>query len=72
MLLNFCRRAGRRLYRELPWVARHHLAARLCRETLGRDADQEDFADSAKHCGVDYEALLQKIIALGLRYRTGA
>lgn len=35
-------------------------------------ADQEDFADSAKHCGVDYEALLQKIIALGLRYRTGA
>jgi D-alanine-D-alanine ligase len=35
-------------------------------------ADQEDFADSAKHAGVDYEALLQKIIALGLRYRTGA
>ena len=35
-------------------------------------ADQEDFADSARHCGVDYEALLQKIIALGLRYRTGA
>ena len=32
----------------------------------------EDFADSAKHCGVDYEALLQKIIAAGLRYRTGA
>ena len=35
-------------------------------------ADQEDFADSAKHCGVDYDALLQKIMALGLRYRTGA
>jgi D-alanine-D-alanine ligase len=35
-------------------------------------ADHEDFADSAKHCGVDYEALLQKIIALGTRYRTGA
>ena len=32
----------------------------------------EDFADSAMHCGVDYEALLQKIMALGLRYRTGA
>ena len=32
----------------------------------------EDFADSAKHCGIGYEALLQKIIALGLRYRTGA
>jgi D-alanine-D-alanine ligase len=35
-------------------------------------ANQEDFADSAQHGGVDYEALLQKIIALGLRYRTGA
>jgi len=35
-------------------------------------AHGEDFADSAKHCGIDYEALLQKIIALGLRYRTGA
>ncbi|MGZ8848253.1 MAG: D-alanine--D-alanine ligase family protein, partial [Pyrinomonadaceae bacterium] len=32
-------------------------------------ANNEDFADSAKHCGVDYETLLQKIIALGLRYR---
>jgi D-alanine-D-alanine ligase len=32
----------------------------------------EDFADSAKHCGVDYEALLQKIMTLGLSYRTGA
>ena len=32
----------------------------------------EDFADSARHCGVDYEALLQKIITLGLSYRTGA
>jgi D-alanine-D-alanine ligase len=32
----------------------------------------EDFADSAQHCGVDYEALLQKIMGLGLRYRTGA
>jgi D-alanine-D-alanine ligase len=35
-------------------------------------ADQEDFADSANHSGVAYEALLQKIIALGLRYRSGA
>jgi D-alanine-D-alanine ligase len=35
-------------------------------------ADHEDFADSANHSGVDYESLLQKIIALGLRYRTGA
>jgi D-alanine-D-alanine ligase len=30
----------------------------------------EDFADSAKHSGVEYEPLLQKIIAAGLRYRT--
>ena len=30
----------------------------------------EDFADSAQHCGVDYEALLQKIMGAGLRYRT--
>jgi D-alanine-D-alanine ligase len=29
----------------------------------------EDFADSARHCGVDYEALLQKIVTLGLSYR---
>jgi D-alanine-D-alanine ligase len=35
-------------------------------------AHGEDFAESAQHCGVDYEALLQKIIARGLRYRTGA
>ena len=35
-------------------------------------AQAEDFADSAQHCGVDYESLLQKIIAVGLRYRTGA
>ena len=35
-------------------------------------ANQEDFADSAKHCKVDYESLLQKIMALGLRYRAGA
>ena len=32
-------------------------------------ANEEDFADSAKHCGVDYESLLQKLLALGLRYR---
>jgi D-alanine-D-alanine ligase len=35
-------------------------------------AHGEDFADSAKHCGIDYEDLLQKIVGLGLRYRTGA
>jgi D-alanine-D-alanine ligase len=29
----------------------------------------EDFAGSAEGCGLDYGALLQKIVALGLRYR---
>ena len=28
----------------------------------------EDFADSAAHCGVSYERLLQKIVSLGLSY----
>jgi len=35
-------------------------------------ARDEDFADSAKHSGLDYESLLQKIITLGLSYRSGA
>jgi D-alanine-D-alanine ligase len=35
-------------------------------------AHGEDFADSAKHVGIEYDDLLQKIVGLGLRYRTGA
>ena len=31
-------------------------------------AHREDFADSAEHCGVSYEALLQKILTLGMSY----
>jgi D-alanine-D-alanine ligase len=31
-------------------------------------AHNEDFADSAEHCGVSYQALLQKILTLGMRY----
>jgi len=31
-------------------------------------AHHEDFADSAEHCGVSYEALLQKIVTLGMSY----
>jgi len=31
-------------------------------------ARQEDFADSAEHCGVTYEGLLQKIVTLGISY----
>jgi len=31
-------------------------------------AYQEDFADSAEHCGVRYKALLQKIMRLAMRY----
>lgn len=31
-------------------------------------AHHEDFSDSAEHCGVQYEVLLQKIITLGMGY----
>ena len=31
-------------------------------------AYQEDFADSAEHCGIPYEVLLQKIATLGMSY----
>jgi len=31
-------------------------------------AHNEDFADSAEHCGVAYQALLQKIMTLGMSY----
>ena len=31
-------------------------------------AHREDFADSAEHCGVAYETLLQKILTLGISY----
>src|SRR5947209_3444835 len=34
-------------------------------------AMNEDFADSAAHCGVNYPQLLQKIITLGLSYSYG-
>ena len=34
-------------------------------------AKNEDFADSAAHCGVSYPQLLQKIITLGLSHNTG-
>lgn len=33
-------------------------------------AKNEDFADSAKHCGLSYGQLLQKIITLGLSYHS--
>jgi D-alanine-D-alanine ligase len=33
-------------------------------------ARNEDFADSAEHCGIKYEQLLQKIITLGLSHRS--
>jgi D-alanine-D-alanine ligase len=32
-------------------------------------SSNEDFAEAAKHCGVSYQALLQKILTLGLSYR---
>ena len=33
-------------------------------------AKNEDFADSAAHCGLSYAQLLQKIITLGLSYKS--
>ena len=33
-------------------------------------AKNEDFADSAAHCGLSYPQLLHKIITLGLSYNT--
>jgi len=33
-------------------------------------AKNEDFADSAVHCGLSYPQLLHKIITLGLSYNT--
>jgi D-alanine-D-alanine ligase len=32
-------------------------------------AHQEDFADSAEHCGIKYDAMLQKIMTLGMSYQ---
>jgi D-alanine-D-alanine ligase len=32
-------------------------------------AHQEDFADSAEHCGTKYKAMLQKIMTLGMSYQ---
>jgi D-alanine-D-alanine ligase len=31
----------------------------------------EDFAEAAEHAGLSYESLLQRILALGLRWRPG-
>ena len=31
----------------------------------------EDFAEAAEHAGISYEALLQRILSLGLRWRPG-
>ena len=31
-------------------------------------AQDEDFSDSAEHCGVTYESLLHKIMILGMNY----
>jgi D-alanine-D-alanine ligase len=35
-------------------------------------ARDEDFADSARHAGMEYEELLQKLITLGLSYQPGS
>jgi D-alanine-D-alanine ligase len=35
-------------------------------------ARDEDFADSARHAGMEYEELLQKLLTLGLSYQPGS
>jgi len=31
-------------------------------------AHSEDFSDSAEHCGIKYDVLLQRIMTLGMNY----
>ncbi len=76
-LLNKLQRLSKRIYRILDLSGYARLDYRITSEgrmylleanpnpQIARD---EDFADSAAHCGVSYERLLQKIVTLGLRY----
>jgi D-alanine-D-alanine ligase len=76
-LLNKLQRLSKRIYRILDLSGYARLDYRITPDgrmylleanpnpQIARD---EDFADSAAHCGVSYERLLQKIVTLGLRY----
>ena len=76
-LLGRAQRLSKRIYRilELSGYARldyrvtpdgrFYLLEANPNPQIARD---EDFADSAAHCGVPYERLLQKIVSLGLSY----
>ena len=70
-------RLSKRVYRILGLTGYARVDYRLTQEGLiyllevnpnPQIAHQEDFADSAEHCGVTYEALLQKIVTLGMSY----
>ncbi len=76
-LLRRLRRLSKRIYRTLGLNGYARLDYRVAAD--GRlylleanpnpqIARGEDFADSAAHCGVPYERLLQKIVSLGLSY----
>ncbi|HJQ68415.1 MAG TPA: D-alanine--D-alanine ligase [Blastocatellia bacterium] len=69
---------SKRIYRLLGLSGYARLDYRLTEDGLlylieanpnAQIARNEDFADSAEHCGIKYEQLLQKIITLGLSYR---
>ena len=76
-LLGRLQRLSKRIYRILDLSGYARLDYRVAADgrvylleanpnpQIARD---EDFADSAAHCGVSYEQLLQKIITLGLSY----
>jgi D-alanine-D-alanine ligase len=80
-LLGKLQRLSKRIYRILDLSGYARLDYRITADgrmylleanpnpQIARD---EDFADSAAHCGVSYERLLQKIVTLALRYNPTA
>jgi D-alanine-D-alanine ligase len=76
-LLHKLQRLSKRIYRILDLSGYARLDYRVSADGRAylleanpnpQIARDEDFADSAAHCGVSYEQLLQKIVTLGMRY----
>ncbi|MFL6227260.1 MAG: D-alanine--D-alanine ligase [Pyrinomonadaceae bacterium] len=76
-LLHKLQRLSKRIYRILDLSGYARLDYRVTADGRAylleanpnpQIARDEDFADSAAHCGVSYEQLLQKIVTLGMRY----
>lgn len=70
---------SKRIYRHLCLTGYARLDYRMTNDSVfylleanpnPQIAKNEDFADSAAHCGLQYGQLLQKIITLGLSYNT--